>query len=138
MYTETFYNTETEARTQALAQHLETDIEDAERVINDYLVLTDDEADEMAYQYIKDSLWAFNSSFIASHCDSDIPQDAIEAIQEKYEASNPILLKLIKDIDHFVEDAISQDGRGHFIGFYDGEEWEQTVNGTTYYIYRTN
>jgi hypothetical protein len=138
MYTETIYNTETEARTKALAQHLETDIEDAERVINDYLVLTDDEADEMVKQYIEDSICFFNASFVARHCDADIPTEAIEAIQEKYEASNPILLKLIKDIDAFVEDAISQDGRGHFIGFYDGEEWEQTVNGTTYFIYRTN
>ena len=138
MYTETIYQTETEARFKALAKHLESDIEEAESLADNYLVLTDDEADEMAYQYIKDSICFFNPSFIASHCESDIPQDAIEAIQEKYEASNPILLKLIKDIDSFVEDAISSDGRGHFIGFYDGEEWEQTVNGTTYYIYRTN
>lgn len=138
MYTETIYNTETEARTQALAQHLESDVEEAESVIDNYLVLTDDEADEMVFNYIQDSICFFNASFVASHCDADIPTEAIEAIQEKYEASNPILLKLIKDIDHFVEDAISQDGRGHFIGFYDGEEWEQTVNGTTYFIYRTN
>lgn len=138
MYTETIYNSETESRISALSQHLECDTEEAENVIDNYLVLTDKEADDMAKQYIIESLWAFNSSFIASHCESDIPQDAIEAIQEKFEASNPILLKLIKDIDYFVENAISSDGRGHFISFYDGEEWEQEVNGTTYFIYRTN
>jgi hypothetical protein len=138
MYTETIYATETEARTQALAQHLEADIEEAERVIDNYLVLTDDEADEMVKEYILSSVWAFNSSFVASHCDLDIPQEAIEAIQEKCESSNPILLKLIKDTDDFIQDAISSDGRGHFIGFYDGEEDEQEVNGTTYFIYRTN
>lgn len=138
MYTETIYASETEERTQALAQHLESDIEEAERVQDNYLVLTNEEADEMAEQYILDSLWAFNPSFIASHCDSDIPQEAIEAIQEKYEASNPILLKLIKDKNDFIQDAISSDGRGHFISFYDGEEDEQVVNGTMYFIYRTN
>jgi hypothetical protein len=30
------------------------------------------------------------------------------------------------------------DGRGHAISRYDGEENEQTVNGTTFYIYRQN
>lgn len=138
MYTETIYNSETEARIEALSKHLETDSEDAERVIDNYLVLTDKEADEMVKQHIVDSLWAFNAPFIASHCDADIPQEAIEAIQEKYESSNPILLKLIKDIDAFVSDAISWDGRGHFLASYDSEEYEQEVNGTTYYIYRTN
>jgi hypothetical protein len=138
MYTETIYATETEARTQALAKHLEADIEEAERVIDNYLILTDDEANKMAKQYIEDSICFFNASFIASHCDADISQEAIEAIQEKYEASNPILLKLIKDIDYFVEDAISSDGRGHFLSSYDGEESEQEVKGTTYFIYRTN
>jgi hypothetical protein len=139
---ETHYPNDSEevskARIQALAQHLDSDIEDAERSIGDYLVLTDEEADDMAEQYILDSVWAFNPSFIASHCDSDIPQDAIEAIQEKCESSNPILLKLIKDTDDFIQDAISSDGRGHFIGFYDGEEDEQEVNGTRYYVYRSN
>lgn len=30
------------------------------------------------------------------------------------------------------------DGRGHAISRYDGEENEQTVDGTTFYIYRQN
>jgi len=30
------------------------------------------------------------------------------------------------------------DGRGHSLSHYDGNEYEQEVNGTTYYIYRTN
>ena len=30
------------------------------------------------------------------------------------------------------------DGRGHSLSGYDGCEHEETINGTTYYIYRTN
>ena len=42
--------------------------------------------------------------------------------------------------DYFNEDAWKDDarvdGRGHAISRYDGYEYEETVNGTTYYIYR--
>lgn len=30
------------------------------------------------------------------------------------------------------------DGRGHIISSYDGTEYDETVEGTTYYIYRVN
>ncbi len=30
------------------------------------------------------------------------------------------------------------DGRGHSLSGYDGEEWDETIDGVTYYIYRTN
>lgn len=36
------------------------------------------------------------------------------------------------------EDAINQDGIGHFLSGYDGEENEEEINGVTYNIYRTN
>jgi hypothetical protein len=43
---------------------------------------------------------------------------------------------MIDDLDHFIEDAIRADGRGHFLSRYNGEENEETVGGVTYYIYR--
>jgi hypothetical protein len=48
------------------------------------------------------------------------------------------LIDRLWDIDSLVEDAISADGRGHFLSSYDGDENEETVNGQTFYIYRTN
>lgn len=114
---------------------------DEDNYNNDYLVLTDDEADEKAADYIKDSLWAFNASFIAGEIDLD--EEVIQAIQDngKCESNNDTIFNLIKklgDIDSFIESAISADGRGHFMSSYDGCENEETINGTTYYIYRQN
>jgi len=108
-----------------------TDIDD------DYLVCCDEEADEKAAEYIKDSAWAFNAEFIVDH--SKLPYEAIEmvqAFQQKCENANETILALIDDFDDFASDAISADGRGHFLSFYDGKENEETVNGETYYIYR--
>lgn len=130
---------------------------DTEDYNNDYLVLTDSEADEKAEEYIKDSLWAFNSDFIINH--SALPYEAKEMIKsfqrDKCEGANDTIEALIEDMDKFVSDAISADGRGHFMSSYDGEENEITVvlpesittemmeesdidQKTTFYIYRIN
>lgn len=105
---------------------------------NDYLVLTDEEADEKAKEYILDSVWAFTPSFLASFTGFDI--EVFEAIQNngRCESNNSAILSMIEDEDEFVSDAISADGRGHFMSTYDGEENEETVNGETFYIYRIN
>ena len=115
----------------------------------DYLVYTDEEADERAKEYMRETAWAFNASFIIDH--SKLPYEALEMVQgfqEKCEGANDTILALIEDFDEFVEDAISADGRGHFLSHYDSEENEisfmrEDDNGidlheVTYYIYRTN
>jgi hypothetical protein len=101
-----------------------------------YLVLTDEEADEMAKEQILDSLWAFNASFIVCHAKDGINDaKAIKLVQEKLcEDATPLIRALLKDEDHFVNDAISSDGRGHFLSSYDGEENEEGE----YFIYRVN
>ncbi len=53
------------------------------------------------------------------------------------ERSNDAVLSLVErtcGLDDFVEDAVSADGRGHFLSHYDGEENEQGE----YFIYRLN
>jgi hypothetical protein len=112
--------------------------EDYEYIDDNYLVLTDEEADEKAEIYISETVWAFNASFIINH--SNLPYEAIEMVQafqrEKCEDANETILALINDFDEFVSDAISADGRGDFLSSYDGKENEEMVNGETYYIYR--
>lgn len=124
----------------ALARHLAIKVSDLYKEHEDYLVLTDSEADDMAADYIKDTVWAFNSAFLSAHTKQGIDSDVIEAIQSngKCESNNAAILSLIDDVEHFVDDAIRCDGRGHFLSSYDGEEHEVRVGKSTYYIYRTN
>ena len=77
----------------------------------EYLVLTDEEADEeedrQLDNYIDECL--------------DIPEH----------------IKPYFDEEKWKDDA-RMDGRGHIISTYDGCEHNEDVNGTTYYIYRIN
>ena len=114
----------------------------------EYLVLTDMEADDRAREDVERDLWAFQPGFILSHCSTydrmsnweyDKAKEALEKIQSYFaEGINELIRAIIKDVDEFVEDAICEDGRGHFISHYDGRENEEEVNGVTYYIYRMN
>ena len=87
---------------------------------HEYLVLTDEEANDKVREYIESSLWAFDSNFLACHCSIDTK--IIQLLQRRYEDGNEALRRLIRDFVHFVDDAISADGRGHFLNTYDGEE----------------
>lgn len=133
--------TDQESLNNEYIAHLNEELEDNnqdeyETEFGDYLVLTDEEADERAEEYILDSVWAFNAKFIIQN--SDLPCEAEEMIksfqESKCEDANETILALISDKDDFVKQAISADGRGHFMNSYDGEENEQD----SYYIYRTN
>jgi len=130
-------------KVEALAQFLECDCDEVTANSDEefsfgsreeYLVLTEEEADDKARDYILDSVWAFRPEFLAAHCDLE-PED-IETIQsnDKCEGNNKILTKLINDVEHFVDDAIKCDGRGHFMSSYDDEEHEVGQ----FLIYRTN
>lgn len=111
---------------------------------NEYKVLTDAEADDAARENIMNDLWAFNADFILRHTvfyensterEDDNFVEALRHLQELLcESATPVIKALIKNINVFVSDAIDADGRGHFISWYDGKEYETD----DYYIYRTN
>lgn len=109
-----------------------------------YLVLTNEEADEATKEYIKETIWAFNANFILEQCGLDCSKysiKSIQKIQEDCECANDFLLSLVEEtcgLDEFVEEAIKSDGRGHFLNTYDSEEYEETVNEVTYFIYQVN
>ena len=121
---------------EALAKHLDCSIDEAVVSMDDYLVYTDDEADEAVYNYIDESVCFFRSDFIAAHAEVD--EEVIKKLQELHEGSNQAIKSLIKDFDHFVNDAVLCDGRAHYLSSYDGEENEINVNGNIYYVYRSN
>jgi len=108
----------------------------------EYRVLTDEEADEAVKSEIRELVWAFNPEFISGHTKHGLSTDAQKSLklaQEKLcEGANDLVLNLIEDFDHFVDDAVSTDGRGHFLSGYDGDENEVELDGTYYFIYRTN
>ena len=79
----------------------------------DYWVLTDDEADEK---------WEEDLENYIDEC-------ILYQLPEHY--------RQYFDRESCKSDA-RHNGRGNSLGRYDGNENEETVNGTTYYIYRTN
>ena len=98
----------------------------------EYMVLTDAEAQDKVAEYIKETVWAFNPDFLARH--SGIDREVFERLQDSCETANDAIFKLIKNFDDLVEDAVGTDGRGHFLSGYDGNENEQG----DFYLYRTN
>lgn len=136
--------TNTDLRIKALASHLDVDAEDisigskdhAFQYDGEYLVLTDDEADQKAADYIRESVWAFNSDFIASHCPDGIDEDHITTMWvDRGEDCNDATIALIEagnGMEGFIDDAIGADGRGHFLNTYDGEEYDEG----DFFIYR--
>lgn len=100
----------------------------------EYLILTDEEADERAKASILDLVWAFRPYFLADQTGMSVKVFEALAKSELCEDTNEAVLACIKDKESFVKAAIEADGRGHFINSYDGQEYEQGE----YYIYRIN
>jgi hypothetical protein len=146
--TEAGHDLENAGQVRALCAHLDCEPDDLSRESYDhyglalyalgsksYAIGTDSEADEAAQKNIEDSAWAFNASFLSGFC--DIPEEVFVAMQGKCEGANDAFLSLINKsggIEKFAQEAISADGRGHFMSSYDGEENEEG----DFYIYRTN
>ena len=131
-------------RILALAKHLGEDPDEVQKASygentyefgrQEWLVLTDEEADERARDYIHDSVWAFRPEFLIAHMPRGMTTKAIKLIQQACEDANEPLSAMLVDRDHFVDDAIRADGRGHFLSSYDGEENESEG----YFLYRVN
>lgn len=108
-----------------------------------YVVLTDEEATERCKERIRESLWAFNVSFLAQYIPAlrgtRVQNAWDKAVRELCEDATPLVEAMLGgELDEFCDDAIGADGRGHFLAGYDGDENEAEVEGTTYYIYREN
>ncbi len=139
---------ETTDRATVLASFLSVDVEGVQEASygtntydadgGEWLVLTDDEADEAAREYIRESVWAFRPEFLAGYVPEGIDADTLQAIQgERCEDANAPILALIEAgsrFEDFAADAIGADGRGHFLAQYDGDEHE----AGELFVYRTN
>jgi len=120
----------------ALAKHLGVEAEDVTEAFRSkttfevdgetWLVLTDEEADEHASNEIRESLWAFNPSFLLAHINAHLDQKHLSKIQsDMCENANEVIAALVgENIESLIDDAISSDGREHFLSRYDGIEVE--------------
>lgn len=98
---------------------------------HEYAVGTQAEAHEAAKQNAKESLWAFRASYIIGFLPIDgraaeVAEKGIETMQEKLsEDAQPIIELLLGDkLDRFLDRAVRDDGAGHFLNGYDGEEYD--------------
>ena len=91
----------------------ELDVEEYDEDDNDWLVCTDSEADDK---------W-----------EEELDHYIEECIYPTLEGT----LRNYFDEEKWKRDA-RYDGRGHSLARYDGEECEQEIEGTTYYLYRQN
>lgn len=89
----------------------------------EYAVGTDKQADEAAREYIRETLWAFKTSFLARFVPESISTDILRVLQERYEGSNEAIARLVGDrLGDLIDEAIQSDGRGHLLSPYDGNE----------------
>lgn len=105
----------------------------------EFLVLTEEEAEERVQEYVGESVWAFNADFLAGYMPDGIGAEEIEAIRgDRCESANGALLALLRSagvsLEEFSAAAVAADGRGHFLSSYDGEEQE----AGSFLVYRVN
>ncbi len=108
--------------------------------INGYRFITSDSIDSIQQEELSNDLYilgCFNASFLSEVLEMD--QELIELVQEaeKYEKLGEMVINNGK-IEKLQEGYSFLDGYGHHFAHYDGEEIEETLNGTDYYIFRVN
>lgn len=99
-------------RVIALMQHTGDMFSDCEYAISkrEWLVLTDDEANEAVANYAQTSL-------------DDLLYGTNDVIKHYFNS------------EEYIEDYISDSDRGSILASQDGCEYEETINGITYYLY---
>jgi hypothetical protein len=104
----------------------------------EYKIFTEDEANDAVADYIADTLWAFTPSFLSGL--TGIDEEVFELLSEKCEGGNEAIHSILRatnvSMSEVVDEAIRWDGRGHFLNSYDGNEYEVSVNGEYYFLYR--
>lgn len=106
----------------------------------EYLILNKEEKQKTLIEYIEETLWAFDSTFLADF--TGIDYEVFEAIQKnnRYESNNQAIRSLIigtnNSIEDFVDEAVHYNGAGHFLSTYDGQEIEVFDDNVELYVYR--
>ena len=148
---ELFEDFEYPAAALALALNLELSINEIEDIEeeddnrwacqgSEYFSGSEEDITERVKEYIEQSLWAFNASFLHSY--SSISNTStwltiMEPIQQQCEGGNDAVKELVgwdDNADEITEDAIAADGYGHFLNSWDGTHDSIEISGETYII----
>lgn len=110
-------------------EHYGLPVVELENGVEYAIAYDEDEADQACYTYIEDSAWAFTPDFLAEM--TEMPVEIFEALVKANlcESANDAVMACINTtcgLCEVVACAIDADGRGHFLGVYDGEEIELT------------
>jgi hypothetical protein len=114
-----------EEKIQALALHLELDPEEMEEI---------EQEDSERFTYGREEYLVLTEGAANRHFSDSLDQYIDDCILEQL----PENLRSYFDYDAFKRDVEISDGRGPSLAPYDGEENEKEVDGTWYFIYRTN
>lgn len=121
---------ETEEEREERIQELKEEREDAIQAIKDDLECIVNDYDN-TYSYYNEEYMVLTDSEA-----DDAEDEALDNyLEECVYPELPDHLRNYFDDDAWKRDA-RMDGRGHSLATYDGNEYEETVEGTTYYIYR--
>ena len=106
--------------------------------LHDWRFISEDSIDDILKDELSSDVYmlgCFTAHFIADMV--DLPVDEVEKAQknESYELLGALMLK---NIDEVVEGYVAYDGYGHHFNPYDGDEQGTTIDGTTWYMFRTN
>ncbi len=107
---------------------------------HDYYSGTEDEIFNAVQEYISESLWVFNNSFLRNYGVLKNINNAeliLNILQKQYESGNDAIKELVQweeNKDEITQDAINADGVGHFLNSYNGEYDDVNVFGTTYIV----
>ncbi len=87
-----------------------------------YLVLTNEQVNTEVRRNMKETLWCFDADFLSAQ--TSIPEIVFEKLCDLYERGNEAIEALIEQtcsLDNFIEVAVDNQGRDHFLSAYDGE-----------------
>ena len=106
----------------------------------EYRIISDDAIDSIMCDELEGDLYilgCFHDWFLSNVLEIDV--DVIKAMQdaEAFEAIGKLILSMGK-LAELQSEYVSADGYGHHFNPYDGNEWNTaSVDGNSYYIFRT-
>ena len=106
-----------------------------------FLNLTDEEAEDLTVSTYNDNVYEYCGEEYEVLTDEEAEERWEEELDNYLEEC--IYPQIPEDLQFYFDDEkwkrdARLDGRGHSIARYDGEENEETIDGTTFYIYRQN